>query len=121
MNGVKADLPVNEDVEIWVGSHVSVVKNLVYVLSVPAEKFGGFRTVCLPGQSVTVGQILDALEAVGGKEKRALVERKHDFEVERIVKSWPARIDTNKAKSMGMFPDESLKQIVEGYAARLKQ
>ena len=121
MNGIKADLPVNEDVEIWVASHVSVVKNLVYVLSVPPEKFDGFRTVCLPGQCVTVAQILDALEAVGGKEKRALVERKQDPEIERIVMSWPSRIDTSKAKSMGMFPDESLKQIVEGYATRLKQ
>lgn len=121
MNGIKADLPVDEDVEIWVASYLSVVKNLVYVLSVPPENFGGFRTVCLPGQSVTVAQILDALEAVGGKEKRALVERKYDPEIERIVKSWPARIDTNKAKSMGMFSDESLRHIVEGYAATLKQ
>ena len=121
MNGVKADLPVNEDVEIWVASHMSVVKNLVYVLSVPPEKFGGFRTVCLPGQSVTVGQILDALETVGGKEKRALVERKQDPETERIVKSWPARIDTSKAKGMGMVSDESLMQIVEEYAASLRQ
>ena len=121
MNGIKADLPVNEDVKLWVASHASVVKNLVYVLSVPPEKFGVFRTVCLPGQCVTVSEILDALEAVGGKEKRLLVERKQDPETERIVTSWPARIDTTKAKNMGMFPDESLKQIVEWYAARLKQ
>jgi len=121
MNGLKADLPVDEGVEVWVASPVSVVKNLVYALSVPGEMFGGFRTVCLPGQCVTVKQILDALEAVGGKEKRALVQRKEEPEIERIVKSWPARIDTTKAKTMGMMNDLSLKEIVEGYAARLKQ
>lgn len=121
MNGIKAELPVDEDVEIWIASPVSVVKNLVYALEVPAEKFGGFRTVCLPGQCVTVKQILDALEEVGGKEKRALVERKQEPETERIVKSWPARVDTSKAKGMGMMDDLSLKEIVEGYAARLNK
>lgn len=121
MNGIKADLPVDEDVEIWIASPVSVVKNLVYALSVPAEKFGGFRTVCLPGQCVTVGEILDALEAVGGKDKRDLVVRKQEPETERIVKSWPARVDTTKAKGLGMMDDLNLKEIVEGYAARLKQ
>jgi nucleoside-diphosphate-sugar epimerase len=86
LKGEKNILPVEENLAMWVCSPQTVVKNLLAIRTVPKEKFGTSRTVCLPGQTVTVKQILDALEAVGGKETRALVEKKRDTEVERIVK-----------------------------------
>lgn len=120
-NGVKAVLPVNPELEMWVCAPPTVVKNLVLVKDIPKEKFGMSRMVNLPGQTVKVSQILDALEKVGGKERRDLVEEKRDPVTEEIVYGWPERFDTARAKSLGLVDDCSLVELVQAYAATLKQ
>ncbi|CZR69314.1 related to nucleoside-diphosphate-sugar epimerases [Phialocephala subalpina] len=49
------------DLEMWVASPKNVVKNLVAIKDVPKDKFGAAqgRTVNLPGQTVTVREILE--------------------------------------------------------------
>jgi hypothetical protein len=106
---------------MWVCAPKTVVKNLVLVKDVPKEKFGLSRTVNLPGQTVKVSAILDALEQVGGKEARALVQEKRDAATEKIVLGWPYRFDIGRANSLGLAGDCSLREIVEDFAASLKQ
>ena len=105
---------------MWVCSPLTTVKNLVLVKDIPKEKFGWNRTINLPGQTVKVAEILDALEKVGGKEKRALVEHKPDASIEAIVGSWPERFDTSLAKKLGLVDDVSLVDLVEAFASTLK-
>ena len=112
-------LPVSPDLEMWVCSPMTTVKNLVLVKDIPKEIFGLNRTVNLPGQTVKVSDILNALERVGGKEKRALVEHKPDAAIEAIVASWPAQFDTSLAKKMGLVDDVSLDDLVNAFASSL--
>jgi nucleoside-diphosphate-sugar epimerase len=88
LQGKKSSLPVNEDLDMWVCSPQIVVANLIRLREVPKDNFVGFgsRVVCLPGQVVSVGQVLNELEAVGGKEARSLVVKERDEAVETIVK-----------------------------------
>jgi nucleoside-diphosphate-sugar epimerase len=86
LKGEKNVLPVEEDLDMWICSPQVVVQNLIMLKDSPKEQLGIHRVVCLPGQTVKVGEILDALETVGGKEKRALVEKKKDSLNENIVK-----------------------------------
>lgn len=87
LQGIKSSLPVSEDLEMWVCSPQTVVSNLITLREVPSEKFAvfGSRIVCLPGQVVTVGQILNELEAVGGKGARSLVVKETDEAIASIV------------------------------------
>ncbi|KAF2112220.1 NAD dependent epimerase/dehydratase [Lophiotrema nucula] len=118
LKGEKSVLPVSKDLEMWVCSPKTVVKNLVAIKDVPKESFGKNRgrVVNLPGQTVRVGQILDALKAVGGQKALDLVEEKRDPKVEAIVASWPARFDTSVAKSLGLSEDISLTEEIESFA-----
>ncbi|ELQ35830.1 hypothetical protein MCOR27_004209 [Pyricularia oryzae] len=109
-------LPVPLDLEMWVASPATVVKNLIAVKDVPAEKFGLWRTVNLPGITVTVREMLDALEAVGGKDKRALVTEERDEKIEKIVCSWPSSMDTSRAQSMGLAADVPILETVKAFA-----
>jgi nucleoside-diphosphate-sugar epimerase len=121
LKGERNILPVGQDLEMWVASPRTVVKNLVAIKDVPQTKFGApqGRAVNLPGQTVTVRQILEALEEIGGKEKRNLVEEIKDANIEAIVGSWPARFDTSLARKLGMSEDVTLKDEVEFFAKTL--
>lgn len=101
---------------MWVCSPRTVVRNLIHARSIPKEKFKGkMRIVNLPGVTVTVNEMLDALEAVGGKDTLKLVEEKRDETIQRIVSSWPARLDTSWAKSLGFENDGPFTQTLQDY------
>ena len=121
LRGERSVLPVARGLEMWVCSPQTVVRNLVLVKDVPKEKFGRSRTVNLPGITVTVQQILDALEAVGGPQAARLVDEAPDAKVETIVGSWPAKFDVSRAEALGMQADVSLVETVRAFADSLKK
>ena len=122
LNGEKAFLPVSKDLEIWICSPRTVVRNLILARDVPKEKFPNTRIVNLPGITVTVREMLEALRAVGGEEALNLVEEKRDEAIEKIVSSWPTRLDISRAKQLGFVDDgpleRTLQEFVEDYRAK---
>ena len=66
LQGLQAELPVPEDTRMWLSSPDTAVQNLVHAFIVESERLGGWRVLNIPGVSVTVAEMLDALEAVGG-------------------------------------------------------
>lgn len=118
LKGEASILPVSRDLEMWVCSPDTVVSNLVLVKDVPSTKFGLSRVLNLPGITVTVQDILDGLETVGGSKAMALIEERRDPKVEAIVGSWPARFDTGRAQALGMLSDISLSENFARFAAR---
>ncbi|KAK1968946.1 NAD dependent epimerase/dehydratase [Colletotrichum sublineola] len=120
LKGIKNILPVSRDLEVWVCSPATVVKNLIKIKDVPKEKFGDSRVVNLPGITVTVQEILDAVEKVGGKEALAQVEEKSDPAILAIVSTWAARFDVSRAYGLGLEPDGPILEAVEAFAKTLK-
>ncbi|KAI4717762.1 hypothetical protein E4T48_06057 [Aureobasidium sp. EXF-10727] len=116
LNKTKSTLPVHRNTKLWVCSTRTVVRNLVSAKNIPSMHFGsGSRIVNLPGQTVTVKEMLQALIDVGGKETAALVEDVPDQAVENIVGSWPAVFDISKADGLGFEGDVTLIQIIRDY------
>lgn len=116
LNGEKSVLPVKKDTDLWICSPYTVVRNLIHAKDVPAEAFGDSRSVNLPGIKVSVQEMLDVLEQVGGKETRALVEEKYDPEVDAIVQGWSPNFDISWAKKLGFAEDMPFLQTVKKYA-----
>ena len=121
LKGVRNVLPVAKELEMWVCSPRTVVRNLVHAKSVPHYIFGLSRVVNLPGRTVTVAQILDAVQAVGGTEARECVVEERDAVIENIVESWPARFDTSQARDLGFVDDVSLMETVQVFADGLRK
>lgn len=116
LKGEKSVLPVNRDLEMWICSPRTVVRNMIFALDVPAQSFEGLtRVVNLPGVTVTVAEMLEALRYVGGEDKLRLVEEKRDPAVENIVANWPSRFDTRWAKRLGFVDDGTLVDTVKAY------
>lgn len=116
LKGEKSILPVPKSQEVWICSPKTVVENLIRARDIPVERFGGqSRVVNLPGLTVTVQEMLDVLQAVGGQATLRLVEEKKDETTARIVASWPTRINTARAKELGFKDDGSLVETVRDY------
>ena len=78
------------------------------------HKSHGAATI-LAGVSVTVAEMLDALEAVGGPEARARVVPRPDQRVMDIVCSWPGEFDVERTLSLGFRPDSSFEAAVRQF------
>ncbi|KAI8246154.1 D-erythronate dehydrogenase [Colletotrichum sp. SAR 10_99] len=113
-------LPVGPELAMWVCSPRTVVANLVAVKDIPKENFGLSRVVNLPGITVTVADILNALEVVGGMEARARVTEERNPQIEAIVGSWPALFDVSKALQLGLAQDADIVTTVKDFAERLR-
>lgn len=117
-NGKKAVLPVSQETEMWICSPYTVIKNLLHARNVPKDAFGASRTVNLPGLKVSIREMLEALEQVGGQERRALVEEKYDPAIDRIVQSWTPNFSTARAKKLGFSEDVPMVENIRQYASR---
>ncbi|KAF6808305.1 nucleoside-diphosphate-sugar [Colletotrichum sojae] len=112
-------LPVRPELAMWVCSPRTVVANLVAIKDIPQENFGLSRVVNLPGITVTVADILNALEVVGGAGARARVIEERNPQIESIVESWPAFFDVSRALSLGLALDADIVTTVKDFADRL--
>ncbi|KAF2230074.1 NAD(P)-binding protein [Viridothelium virens] len=117
--GKEALLPVRRELKLWNCSAKVVVRNLVYAGEIDTKRFAekGYlnRVVNLPGRTMTVQQMLDALERVGGKEVRDRVKEERDEVIEKIVYGWAVAYDTKRARELGFTEEQELEQTVRDY------
>lgn len=118
-NGKKAILPVSKETDMWICSPYTVVKNLLHAREIPKEAFGESRSVNLPGLKVSVQEMLDALEEIGGKERRALVEERYDEGIDRIVQTWTPDFSTTRAIQLGFSEDLPMVENIRQYASSI--
>jgi len=115
VHGKEVELPVDPGIGIWLTSPRTLAINLVHAIHVPAEKLGHFRQILLPGYTATSGEILDTLEKIAGKDKRALVKERKDEKTQKIVLTWPAKYNTARAKALGFSEDVGLEQTIRDF------
>lgn len=115
LGGEASVVPVPLDTVMWLSSPDKAVVNLVHGFEVDGAQIGPWRTINVPGISVTVGEMLDALREVGGEAARALVTEEADPAVMDIVCSWPGDFDVERPVAMGFVRDEVFTDVVRQY------
>lgn len=117
--GVAAELPVGRALRMHLASPAKALEYTLKAVALSQSELGLETTVTLPGISVTVGTMLDTLEALAGAEVAALVVERPDAAIERIVATWPGQIVTPRAEALGFAPNEDFAEIVREYMASL--
>ena len=117
LNGQPAVCPVGREVLVAISSPATVVNNLVHAHRIPAAALGTLRTLMLPGLSVTIGEMIDALQQSAGAEVAARIRFEPDAAVARIVMTWPARLDASRARALGCKQDADFAAILRQYRA----
>ena len=101
------------DLALWILSPRQAVSSLVHAHDLPGSAWGAQRSLNLPGITVTVSEMVDALKAAGGNS--SLIRWERDADVERIVATWPAGMETPRANEMGFRTDESIHAIINAF------
>jgi D-erythronate 2-dehydrogenase len=89
---------------------------LLIARDVPEAQYGsGSRIVNLPGITVSVQEMLDALHQVAGDKALSLLDDSPEKAVIDIVESWPAEFDVSRARDLGFQTDGSLVKTIQEY------
>ena len=119
--GVEAMCPVDASTELWVSSPAAAITSLIHAHELAPDVWGTQRVLNLPGITVTVAAMIDALRKVGGDAAAARVKMQRDEIIRRIVDTWPARFQTIRANALGFAQDADFLGIVRAYAAASKE
>ncbi|HTL75856.1 MAG TPA: D-erythronate dehydrogenase [Casimicrobiaceae bacterium] len=115
LNGEASVCPVGPDLRLWLLSPRRAIDCLINLHEIPAERLGRARSVNLPGVSVSVAQMIDALRVVAGNAAAQRVRFERDPVIERIVGSWPSAWDVTRATSLGLEGDIDFEAIIRAY------
>ncbi|MDR5901596.1 SDR family oxidoreductase [Halomonas icarae] len=115
LNGEEAVCPVPTDLELFVMSPGKVVEALVHGAEVDGEAVGPFRAFMLPGITVSVADMIEALRSVAGSEAVDRIRHEPDPRIQSIVGSWPTRFHTRRADALGFKRDRDFRDILQAF------
>ena len=113
--GVATVCPVELSTAVALSSPETTIAGILAVAEATREAFGGRTALNLPALTVTVGQMLEALERVAGKDVASLVTVKPDPTITKIVGGWPSKFDCERTHRFGLQPDMSYQAVIEQY------
>ena len=116
--GVEAVCPVSTDMRMWLQSPDRAIDNLAHAIALDGSLLGNDRTVNLPGLSVSVGAMIEAMREAAGDEAVARIRFEPDAAIERIVASWPNDFTPARALKLGFVADNDYVSIVRAHMAR---
>jgi nucleoside-diphosphate-sugar epimerase len=117
LNGVAYDCPVGRETGVWLLSPRRVVEAFMHAHDLPAAKWGPKRVVNLPGNTVTVAEMIEAMAKIAGAQTVKRVAWKPDARIQAIVETWPVRFATPRALALGFRADPGIEAVIRDYIA----
>jgi len=120
LSGLDTICPVKPDTSMWVTSPRAAIENLLIGHDVSGEEFvkagfGHMRSVNVPGLTVGVGEMIDALRRVAGDAVASRVRWQLDPAIDRIVGTWPSQFAPVLGPALGMRGDRDFEAIIRQY------
>jgi nucleoside-diphosphate-sugar epimerase len=113
--GQEAICPVGREAAMYILSPRRVVDAQIRAFELPPEAFGMTRMITLPGITVSIGEMVDALEEVAGERVAARVQWQPDPTIQKIVAGWPTAFDAKRARAMGFEADPDFASIIRAH------
>jgi D-erythronate 2-dehydrogenase len=115
--GQRATCPVDPQTEVALSSPAKAVGGLLCAAMASDQAWGGRTAVNLPALTVSVADMVAALEQVAGPEVAALIDWVPDPDVGRMFATWPGRIRSDRAAGLGLTADPDFASIINLYRA----
>jgi nucleoside-diphosphate-sugar epimerase len=115
LQGQEAICPVRPDNWMPLLSPRKTVECFIHAHELASEKWGTNRTLMLPSFDVTVGEMAEAVKRVAGNDAYKKIIWKQDPLIQKIVDGWPARLESKRARGMGLTDDGSMDAIIQAF------
>ncbi len=113
--GEESICPVEPSTGVWMSSPATAVAAFVHAHELDASALGAVRSLNLPGITATVDEMIETLRAAAGDAVAARVKMQIDEPIAVIVRSWPARFETERARRLGFPHDSDFASILRDY------
>ena len=113
--GQEAVCPVKKETAVYISSPRSALRSLILAMQLSDDKVGRARTIPLPGITVTIGEMVEALGRIAGDEAVRKIRWEPDAEIQRIVESWPSHVEARKATLLGFPQDQNIEEIIRAH------
>ncbi|KAI2637222.1 NAD(P)-binding protein [Hypomontagnella submonticulosa] len=122
MAGVECVIPIQDRAfKSFLISPDTLQENLIRVLNMESSKLPKhIRHINIPGISVSIQELMDALAKYGGEDRLKYLKEVSDPDLERILRSWAPELDTTTPLKLGLIKDESADSLVKQYVDSLK-
>jgi nucleoside-diphosphate-sugar epimerase len=115
LQGQEAICPVRPDNWMPLLSPRKTVECFIHAHELASSAWGTNRTLMLPSLDVTVGDMAEAVKRVAGNDAYRKIVWKQDPLIQKIVDGWPARLDSKRARGMGLTDDGSMDAIIQAF------
>jgi D-erythronate 2-dehydrogenase len=119
--GKRAICPVSARTEVALASPARAIDGLLSAATSSDADWGGRTAVNLPALTVSVAEMVAALERVAGPGVSTLIDWVHDPIAAGIVTSWPARFRTDRAARLGLTPDPDFDSVIRMHLAETRR
>lgn len=113
--GQPSNCPVSLDTQVALSSPANTIAGILAVAEASREAFGGRTAINLPALTVSVRDMLQALEAMAGQEPLSLIGYAPDTAIAKIVAAWPYRFESQRAPALGLTPDPDFGSVLQQY------
>jgi len=117
LNGIDIALPVPLETQMIVAGYRTIAANLIALHEIDAGDLGDDRTINLPNQTVTLGQMVDSLNRVAADRQLGRITVAADPFVAKIVSGWPTQLYASRAEKLGLPPAADMDTIIRQYIA----
>jgi nucleoside-diphosphate-sugar epimerase len=115
LQGQEAICPVRPDNWMPLLSPRKTVECFIHAHELASSAWGTNRTLMLPSLDVTVGDMAEAVKRVAGNDAYKKIVWQQDPLIQKIVDGWPARLDSKRARGMGLKADASMDAIIQAF------
>jgi nucleoside-diphosphate-sugar epimerase len=107
--------PVSRDTRLAILSPRKAIDALLRAHDLPGAAWGDGGSLNVPGLSVTVADMVEALRRVAGDGPLQHIHWQPDAGIQRIISSWPGAFISARAQRLGFQADASMDGVVRGF------
>lgn len=115
LNGIDAVCPVAPETPMWLVSPRMAINHLIHGHEIDGARMAFTRTVNVPGLSISVKDMVAALEQVAGSAVANRIQWQPDPAIMRIVNSWPGDFLTARAEQLGFQREVGFADVIRAH------
>jgi nucleoside-diphosphate-sugar epimerase len=115
LSGHEAVCPVGPETVMALASPRRITAALVHALDLSGEALGMSRSLQLPGFSVSVAEMAEAVRRAGGEAAYARIRWRHDPAIAAIIGSWPRALAAARAAALGFAAEGGIDEAVAAF------